>query len=327
MRAFGKFLGRVLLTLGAIGVLMWIFGPREPVELTPSFEASKMGADVDAYFASVESAYSDITPGTEKRVIWASAPGARSEWAVVYIHGFSATSEEIRPVPDRIAAALGANLVFTRLTGHGRSNDAMAEPSAGDWMNDVAQALEAGRRVGDKILIISNSTGGTLVAAAAQNPEMMQGVAGAIFASPNFGLNNPAAPLLNWPAARYWLPVIAGQRRSFETRNEAHGKFWTTEYPSIAIFPMSALVKKVAALDHSKATVPALFWYAREDKVVRPEATDAVKDAWGGPVVVVHPKLSEQDDPYSHVLAGDVMSPSQNEATVQGMLDWVKTLP
>ena len=66
MKAFGKFLGRVLLTLAAIGVLMWIFGPREQVNLTPRFETAQMGGDLDAYFAGVESAYSDITPGTEK---------------------------------------------------------------------------------------------------------------------------------------------------------------------------------------------------------------------------------------------------------------------
>jgi alpha-beta hydrolase superfamily lysophospholipase len=327
MRAFGKFLGRVLLTIAAVGVFMWIFGPRELVDLTPSFDSAQMGADLDAYFEGVESAYPDITPGAQKRVVWAGEPGARREWAVVYIHGFSATSEEIRPVPDRIAKALGANIVFTRLTGHGRSGDAMAEGSAEAWMNDVAEALEAGRRVGDKLLVISTSTGGTLMAAAAQNPQMMQGVVGSIFVSPNFGLNNPAAPLLTWPAARYWLPVIAGQRRSFEVRNEAHGKFWTTEYPSVAIFPMAALVKEVVALDHGKGTVPALFWYSREDKVVRPEASDAIKNAWGGPVAVVHPTLSDQDDPYAHVLAGSVMSPNQTEAAVQGMLTWVKSLP
>ena len=67
--------------------------------------------DLDAHFVRVESAYDDITPGCEKRVQWHDEAGQVTDIALLYVHGFSATSEEVRPVPDNVAAALGANIV------------------------------------------------------------------------------------------------------------------------------------------------------------------------------------------------------------------------
>ena len=60
-----------------------------------------------------------ILPWTKKRIIW-NNPNlkSKSEIAFIYIHGFSASLGEIRPVPDILVENLNANL-FTRLSGHG----------------------------------------------------------------------------------------------------------------------------------------------------------------------------------------------------------------
>ena len=138
MRVFGKWLGRVLLALGVGVAGLWVFGPYEPADLTARFEPDAFGGDLDAYFATQEVRFDDLTPGVEKRVVRAGATGEKTPLSVVYLHGFSATSEEIRPVPDRVAAGLGANLVFTRLTGHGRPGAALARATVADWMAETA---------------------------------------------------------------------------------------------------------------------------------------------------------------------------------------------
>ena len=290
------------------------------------FDPEQFGPDIDAYFREKEARYPDIKPGTQKRVVWAHAPGTRTEWVVVYIHGFSATSEELRPVPDRIAEALGANLVFTRLTGHGRLPDAMAEASADAWTDDFAEAMAAARHVGDKVIIISNSTGGTIVTANSQDRTVMQGVKGLIFVAPNFGINNPLAPLLKWPLARYWLPWIGGQRRTFPARNPQHATYWTLDYPSIAVMPMVPLIDRANAMDHTTQTVPALFWFAEDDNIVLSSRTAKIAKAWGAPTTIVHPVLGPGDDFEHHVVAGDILSPGQTDTAVTGMLDWIKGL-
>jgi len=326
MRALGKFLGRAVLLIVVVVLGLWVLGPYEDATLTPSPGASDVGRDLDAHFASVEAWFDDITPGVEKRVVWAGDAGVRTDWSVLYVHGFSATSEEIRPVPDLVADALGANLIYTRLQGHGRGGDALADGTVQGWVDDLAEGVAAARLAGARVLIMSTSTGGTLVAATAQDQTLMQGVAGLVFVSPNFGLNNPLAKLLSWPAARYWLPPLAGAERSFEPRNAAHGTYWTTQYPSVSVMPMAALIDATVAMDHSAQTIPALFWYSRDDTVVTPDITDRIAQDWGAAAQVVNPQMGPQDDPQSHVIAGQIMSPGQTDSTVAGIVAWTQAL-
>jgi esterase/lipase len=324
MRKICKVLGRILAVLVILAAALWVFGPYEKVDLNASFQLRKFGEGVQVYFETIESQHKDITPGTEKRVVWQDGfREQRTPVSVLYVHGFSATSEEIRPVPDRIADALGANLVYTRLQGHGLDGAALAAASPGIWMQDVAEGLAAARAVGDKVVVLSTSTGGTLVAAAALNAELSDKVAAMIFVSPNFGVNDSSAFLLTWPAARYWLPWVLGGERSYETDDPDKALYWTNPYPWSALPPMATLVKKVVGLDFSATYVPALFWISGDDLVVRPDFTRQVADQWGGSAQVVTVTMGPGDDPSSHVIAGDIMSPGQTGAAVTGMLEWL----
>lgn len=326
MKIFIFFMFRGLLASVFLVAVLWVVGPYEPADLATDFDATQLAGGVDPYLAAQEARFNDISQGVEKQVIWTGEPEEKADWAVLYLHGFSATAQEIRPVPDDVARALGATLVFTRLAGHGRTGDAMAGPVVNDWMNDVAEGIAIARKTGNRVLIIATSTGATLAAAAAMDDVLMQEVAGIVMISPNFGVQNPLGALLNWPAARYWLPVLAGKHRSWEPRNTAHGTYWTTRYPSVAALPMAALIKAVEGLDLGQARVPALFIYSQKDTVVKPEMTERVAQAWGGPSDTVNPVLTAQDDPDAHVIAGDIMSPAQTAPTTQAILEWAKGL-
>jgi esterase/lipase len=324
MRRFGRFLGRFLAIVALLLAGLWWFGPYENVDLKASFEPRKFGEGVQVYFETIESGFTDITSGTEKRVIW--QPGfkeQRTPYSVLYVHGFSATSQEIRPVPDRIADALGANLVYTRLQGHGRGGAALAAASPSVWIQDLAEGLAAARAVGEQVVVISTSTGGTLVAAGLLDSELAQNVVASIFVSPNFGVNDPRAFLMLWPAARYWLPVVMGGEYSSGTTDPQRLKYWTTTYPWSALPPMGALVNKVAGLDFSGVTTPALFWFSKDDRVVRPDITQTIAAQWGGPAAVQTVTMGPDDDPNSHVIAGDIRSPGQTEPAISGMLAWL----
>ena len=120
---------KILLFLSAVVLGIWLFGPQEPAKLEASFDAKKLGENLNNYLSMREKKFDDLIVGVEKRIIWADKIGKKTPLSLIYIHGFSATSEEIRPVPDEIANILEANLYFTRLTGHGRGPMAMAEPT------------------------------------------------------------------------------------------------------------------------------------------------------------------------------------------------------
>lgn len=323
MRRAGRMFLYLLIALAGVLSLLWAFGPREPVALRPAFDTSSIGEDPAAYLAAQEARFDDIRPGVEKRIVWAGAKGERRALSILYVHGFSATSQEIRPVPDLLARELGANLVYTRLTGHGRGRAAMAEATVGGWMHDMAEGLEVARRVGDRVVVLSTSTGGTLSALAALDGDMARDVVGMAFVSPNFAINSPLAPLLTWPAARSWLRHVAGKERCFEPLSPEHERYWTTCYPIEALLPMAAAVKAAHRADYYGVTIPALFRFSDADRVIRADAVRAVAERWGGPVELQPVTMGAGDDPASHVIAGDILSPGQTAPTVAALSAWI----
>jgi alpha-beta hydrolase superfamily lysophospholipase len=324
VRTLGTWLGRGLLVVTVALIVAVLLAPAEPVNLRVRFDPKALNGDVQAYFEEVEARFPDITPGVQKRVVWHGDVNMRTPYALVYIHGYSATSEEIRPVPDRVAKALQANLVFTRLTGHGRTGAAMADARVEDWMADVAEALAAARAVGDKVVVLSTSTGGSLMTAALLDPEMRAEVVASVFVSPNYGLNTSLEFLLRLPGARYWLPPIVGRERSFEAPSAAYETYWTTRYPSVAVLPMAALVKVVRDLPFEEIPVPALFVFSDNDQVVRPDLTRDFAARWGAGSDILLLNPGPDDDGYAHVIAGDIVSPGQTERAVSGILTWLE---
>ena len=97
MLEFLTWTARVIAVLVAIGAGLWVFGPYEPVEAASAFDPNALPDDLDAYLAQSEALVPNLRLGTHKRIHWHGLPGAQTDVAVVYIHGFSASSEEIRP--------------------------------------------------------------------------------------------------------------------------------------------------------------------------------------------------------------------------------------
>lgn len=326
MQAFGMWFGRLLAILAVAGLALWFGVPRTGVDRAIAFSDSDIPANPEAYVAQREQQFSDIRPGDAKRIVWAGAKGARTPLAVVYVHGFSASPAEIRPVPEEVAKALGANLFFTRLAGHGRDGAALAAASAEDWLYDMAEAMAIGRRLGERVVVIGTSTGGTLAALAATDPALNEGLAGTVLISPNFGVHAPAQWILDAPFVESWGAAVAGETRSFVPLNAEQGQHWTTDYPTVALYPMARLIRAARGADYGQAKTPALVLYARDDQVIDPARIVPVIAAWRGPVQVAVRQMGPGDDPSSHVIAGDIMSPGQTNETVALIADWARGL-
>lgn len=326
MRGFGKILGRLLLILVLALAGLWFLVPRSGMDRAIAFSETNIPADVEGWINQREQTFPDIRAGDAKRILWAGAKGAKTPLAIVYIHGFSGGPAELRPVPEEVARALGANLFFTRLAGHGRDGAAMAQASAEDWLFDMAEAMAIGRRLGDRVIVIGTSTGGTLAALAASDPQLNEGLAGTVLISPNFGIHAPAKWILDAPFVESWGAAVAGESRSFTPLNPEQARHWTTEYPTAALYPMARLIREARAVDYAQVTTPALFLYAPADQVVDPARIQPVIAAWGGAKQVEQREMQGDDDPYAHVIAGDILSPGQTEPVIQIITDWARGL-
>ena len=308
-----------------LGLFLWL-GPREIVNEQVAFAPIMIPADIDGYLSDKEAQFTDIIEDAHKQVVWVGSVGEQTEYSVLYVHGFSGTSHEIRPVPQDVAKALGANLYYTRLAGHGRSGDAMLDGSPEKWVQDVIEAIEIGGHLGEKLIVLATSNGGAVTTYVLNNPEYADKVAGVVFTSPAYKLGNPLTAVLDMPWVRHWGNYVVGERFEFEAVNAAHGKYWTNEYPSLATLSMATIQRAVRKMDFSKVEVPALFFVSDEDKVIDPAWVKDVASRWGIGARVETRVMTDQDDPYHHVLSGDILSPNQTTETTALIVEWVQGL-
>ncbi|MBY4895138.1 alpha/beta fold hydrolase [Rhodobacteraceae bacterium N5(2021)] len=311
--------------VGAIGVISaHYFVPREQMARYMLID----GPDLDApaeWLAEREARFDDITPGAEARIVWAGEEGAASDVVIVYLHGFSATAQEIRPVPDRVAEALGANLIFARLPGHGRSGAAMGAPRAGDWRDETARMLHLARGIGNRVVIIGTSTGGTLASYAATDTDMARDLAAVVLISPNYELANPLGWMLEMPFARLLVPLVAGTERRFDPINADHNTFWTTAYPTSATVTLGTLLRTTRARDVSGVSTPALFLFSDADQVISAPAVRDFAARWGGSTTLIPIAVPEEGgDPFNHVIAGDILSPALTDRVAEDITDWLR---
>ena len=319
----------IILVVLAIVMLSVILGPRPPIQDQITFDPASIGPDPVAYLEQSEARILGITPGAEKEIVWANpATRERTRLAFVYIHGFSATRRETSPLTEKVAQQFGANVFYTRLNGHGSTGDALTKATMGDWVNDLAEAIAIGERIGDRIVLIAVSTGGTLATWGIDNERLMAKIEGMVLISPNYELQGASLGLLNMPWGKYVLPTLMGETRSFEPSNAEHGKWWTTTYPSVAVFPMAALMKSTSEKNVTGTLVPAFFILSPNDKVVKPLPTIEKYNEWGSasgaPKKLL--EVTNSDDPNQHVIAGDILSPSTTDALAGEISDWIRSL-
>ena len=317
---------KILAFFVVAGLVALVFGPREPFDQSQTFDASALGDDLDAYLAAEEAETPNLRPGTGREIVWASAPGARSEYVIVNIHGFSASKGEIRPVPERVASAFKANLFHARLSGHGQSGADLANATATDWWRDGSEAMAIARRLGEKIILVGTSTGATLATLILADEELSKGVVGLVGVAPNYRFRGAPMWLMRMPFARTILPLVGGAERSWEPLNEEQARWWTHRYPTEATLPMAALVNAAGAVDVSKISQPALFLFNDGDEVVDHTRTREVASQWGGGAGIVTLTPAPGEEPSLHVVTGDVVAPSTTDEAVAAITGWASGL-
>lgn len=298
-------------TLAALVVLAVFLVARAPSALVNQAPVPRIKGDLDAWLADSERAAGaggTLIPGTEKRVRWFQGRGnTRTAHSVVYFHGFSATRQEIAPVPELVADALEANLFETRLTGHGLQSHPLAGVRAEDWLEDAAEALSIGAAIGEKIVLMGTSNGATLALAMTGHPAF-EPVSTLILLSPNFGPRDQNAELLTWPGGPELAYMIAGETRTWKPHNTLQARYWSTSYP------MDALVEVMRLVDYVRGKLPMdlsqslLMIYSPADTVVdTTRITSAYQQIHSRHKLLVD--IPGSADPGNHVLAGNILNP------------------
>lgn len=276
---------------------------------------------IEAYINKQESQYKDITQGAEKHIAWANTNKVKTEFAVVYLHGYSATRQESAPLSDLLAQKLKANAFHTRLAGHGRADNMMAISKLKLWKKDVLEAYEVAKIIGDKVIVVSVSTGGTL-ATWLSAQEASEKIVAQLMISPNFDVHNQDAYLIDLPLGIgvKVAELTAGKNHSWTAKNALQEKYWSTNHPIKSVRPMVQLLKEVKKIDKQSITTPTLMVYTTKDTVILPSAVEENFKSWGSSKKQLTQYNDSED---SHVLASEIVSPDSIQPVLNILLDFL----
>ncbi len=229
----------------ALAVLLFVLGPRPEA---PALEVRlpAVTAQLQALQDSIkraEAAIPELKPGNEARIVWADSVPRRTSWCVLYLPGFTATYMEGEPIHREFAARYGCNLYVPRYRDHGLEvKDKLLHYHPDSVLETAAHALSVARQLGDSVLVMSTSTGGTLsLLLAAQAPEKVDAI---MAFSPNIAIKAANAKLLTLPwGLQMARQMVGGAHRSFEAEAEFK-KYWYNRYR------LEALVQLQNMLDH-----------------------------------------------------------------------------
>ncbi|SFW24069.1 alpha/beta hydrolase [Chitinophaga sancti] len=256
---------RVALIVITSLILVYYLGPRPAVPVyDPKFpQVPEDAAGLEKYICQKEARHI-IKPDNEARIVWHDSLHAKTEYAVVYLHGFSASQGEGNPVHLDFAKRYGCNLFLSRLDAHGldTSEPLLTMTATGLWQ-DAKEALAIGKALGEKVILMGTSTGGTLALELAANyPNDVYAV---INLSPNIEINNEMAFLANnpWGLQLSRLVMNGNYNQSGDT-NALRAQYWYNKYRLEAVGELEALLETTmvpATFRKIKQPVLNLYYY------------------------------------------------------------------
>ena len=266
---FLKWIAVILLVL----IVLYFLGPqpRRPVYSNELPAVPEAPADLEQYIVRQEKSHK-IKPDNEARIIWYN-DSARSmtDYAIVYLHGFSASQEEGDPVHYEFAQKFGCNLYLSRLSDHGiDTTEPLALLTAERMWNSAKEAYAIGKRLGKKIILMGTSTGGSLaLRLAAEYPE----IAGLILLSPNIAINDPNAWLLNNHWGLQIAHVVKGKYNRAKDTSTIYAQYWNYRYRMEAAVQLEEFLEStMKESTFRKVKQPLLMLYYFRDE----ENQDAV---------------------------------------------------
>lgn len=302
-----------LLLLFVLLLVIYFLGPKPS---HPEYSLSlpsvpPIDSSLEQFIATRESMH-QLKPDNEARIVWANDSLKQpTEYAIVYLHGFSASQEEGNPVHRDVARKFGCNLYLSRLSEHGIDTvDALYKFTAENLWTSAKEALAIGKQLGKKVILMGTSTGGSVaLQLAAAYPE----IAGLVLYSPNIAINDPNAWLLNNPWGLQIARMVKQSNLNTASNNtEIYKQYWNRQYRLEATVQLEEYLESTMTKEtFSRITQPTLTLYyykdeQHQDNVVKVSAMKKMVAELGTPATLK--KMDAIPEAGSHVLASPIQS-------------------
>ncbi len=280
-----------LLAVPAVLVIVYLAGPAPS---TPEYtkEMPVVPADAPALEAYIKNneAQHKLKPDNEARIIWANdSLKQKTEYAIVYLHGFSSSQGEGDPVHKNIAKEFGCNLYLSRLAEHGIDTvDAMVHLTVDEYWESAKQALAIGKQIGKKVILMGTSAGGALALKLAS--DFPDDVTALILLSPCIAINSPTAWVLN----NHWglqIAHLVTKSNYIDSKDDRplNKQYWNTHYRTEAVVSLEELLETTMnkeTFEKIKQPTQLLYYYkddVHQDSVVKVSAMLTMFDQLGTP--------------------------------------------
>jgi len=254
--SFIKWLGILLVIL----IIVYFLGPQPS---TPKYDNQILNVPSNA--VQLEKYIAGNEPDNEARIVWFNdSTKEKTEYALVYLHGFGASQEEGDPVHREIAKRFGCNLYLSRLAEHGiDTTDALANYTAEKSWRSAVEAYAIGKQIGKKVILMSTSTGGTLALKLCSD---FPDIAANIMMSPNIAINDPNAWLLNNRWGLQIAHILIGKQRVASDTTRIYAQYWNHRYSTSSLVQLEELLETtMKGSNFKKVTQPSLLLYYFKD--------------------------------------------------------------
>jgi pimeloyl-ACP methyl ester carboxylesterase len=256
----------VLIVLAGVA-LLFALGPKvrfsTPKLLDTDIEIGIQ--DLEKYIDDRENIISDLKPDNQARIVWAdSTLKHQTEYSLVYLHGFSSSQEEGDPVHIDFAKRYNMNLYLSRLEDHGRrDSNSFEQLTTENLVQSAEDALDIGKILGKKVIVMSCSTGSTLaiiLASAGENIHSM------IMYSPNIDIYDSKSELLLYPWGKQLSDLVMGGSYNKIKYDSLAQKYWNSIYHTNGLFVIKNLINDyMTQKQFKKINIPLFLGYYYKD--------------------------------------------------------------
>lgn len=288
--------------------------------------------ELEEWLKNREDSLDDLKKNNRAGIVWRDSYNKKStKYSLVYLHGFTAGPEEGYPVHKNVAQKLGMNLFKGRLPAHGRKHvDAMAHLTSEEMIESAVESLAIGQRLGNKVILMGTSTGGSLALYLAAH---YSNIAGLVLYSPLIDFSDLHTKMLtkSWGrrATKYFLKGRYLSKK--KTENTEEHRIWNQTYRVEGTIALGTLVKVTMTRKTFREIKQPIFlgYYYKDrdsqDDTVSVEAIHdmfrQIKTANSQKRRIAYPNAG------SHVICSDVTSNSYREVekeTIEFLKDVLK---
>lgn len=277
MRTFLK----IVLAIFVIAIIAFLLGPKPDFDpFDNKIEQIEIPLNqLDSFVVERESKVADLKAGCEAKIIWNDTIPSKTKFSIVYLHGFSATHEEGAPIHTDFAKRYGCNLYLSRLYDHGRlDSNTFRGMTPNQLLESAEEALSIGSAIGEKVIVMSCSTGGTMDVALSH---LYSNIAAHIMYSPNIEIADPSSKMVTMPWGKNLMTAVMGGEHTHIDYNDLAKQYWAESYHTDGIVALQTILDDYMVEENFNKIDEPLFlgcYYKDEEHQDNVVSVDAMRD-------------------------------------------------